>query len=157
MGDHDSAPKTAALATRPPGLRDRGVLWLLLVVLALQALSWSLLEGYQLADSVEYMERARAFIRTEEVIDSRQIRSFGFSTVLLPIFGAAELFGIRDYRSVVWIVRCLQMAIGLALIGKRGVHWSYLPRSAETLGTTPAVPSRSIFAPRFPGALSEIC
>jgi hypothetical protein len=116
MGDHQPAPKTDASEARPPGLRDHGVLALLLLVIALQGISWGLLEGYQLADSVEYMERARAFIRTEEVIDSRQIRSFGFSTLLLPIFGAAELFGVRDYRAVVWIVRCLQMAIGLALV-----------------------------------------
>ncbi|MEE8466979.1 MAG: glycosyltransferase family 39 protein, partial [Planctomycetota bacterium] len=122
MGDHQPALQTAASAAsaastaRPRGLRDRRVLALLVLVVALQGLSWGLLEGYQLADSVEYMERARAFIRTEEVIDSRQIRSFGFSALLLPIFGAAELFGIRDYRCVVWIVRCLQMALGLWLV-----------------------------------------
>jgi len=89
---------------------------LVALTLALQAYSWWLLEGYQLADAVEYMERARAFMRSTEVIDSRTIRSFGFSAVLLPIFGVADLLHLADARPVVFAVRLLQMALGVGLV-----------------------------------------
>lgn len=100
-------------AARPAG-RVLGLL--VLLTLALQGISWSSLEGYQLADSVEYMERARAFVRSEEVIDSRQIRSFGFSALLVPFFAISEVIGIEDFRAVVWLVRMLQMLLGVGLV-----------------------------------------
>ena len=72
--------------------RDRLGLVLLLVLLgtaALQFFAWSRLEGYQLADSVEYMDRAWAVARGE-ALDPSTIRSFAFSALLLPIFAVAE-------------------------------------------------------------------
>lgn len=99
-----------------PRLADPSVRVLLALVVVLQAISWWILEGYQLADSVEYMERAQALVRSEQVIDSRQVRSFGFSGLLVPFFFLADLVGIEDFRPVVWVLRCFQMALGLGLV-----------------------------------------
>lgn len=98
------------------GLRDSSVLALLALIFGLQLFGWSQLEGYQLADSVEYMERAQALVRGEEVIDSQAIRSFGFVSVLAPIFWLADLFGVEDFKFVVGLVRLVQMFIGLGLV-----------------------------------------
>jgi len=99
----------------PPRLRDRDLQAVLLVVLGLQVLSWSTLDGYQLADSVEYMEHAQAFVRGQEVIDSHAIRAFGFSALLTPVFAAADLLGVEDFRPVVHVLRALQVLLGLLL------------------------------------------
>jgi len=99
-----------------PGLRDRSVRLLLLLVAALQGYSWWLLEGYQLADSVEYMERALSFVRGEEMIDSHAIRSFGFSSLLVPFFALWDLLGIQDMRPLVDVLRLFQVGLGLALV-----------------------------------------
>ena len=99
---------------RGPG--DVAVLALLVLVFGLQLLEWSQLEGYQLADSVEYMERAQALVRGEEVIDSTAIRSFGFVSVLAPIFWLADFLGVEDFKPVVGLVRVLQMTLGLGLV-----------------------------------------
>ncbi|MDP6368814.1 MAG: hypothetical protein QF615_04330, partial [Planctomycetota bacterium] len=89
------APFTCPDGTPLPSLRDRGLLALLLVVAVLAGFSWQILEGYQLADSVEYMERAQAFVAGDEVVDSEAIRSFGFIALLTPFFGLAELIGLE--------------------------------------------------------------
>ena len=64
----------------------RALRWVLLLVLSLQLFSWSSLEGYQLADSVEYMERARNLAIGQEVRVEGAVRSFGFSLLLTPVF-----------------------------------------------------------------------
>lgn len=102
--------------TAVPGLGDTWVRLVALLGLVLLGLSWWILDGYQLADSVEYMERAHALVRGVDVIDARTIRSFGFSALLVPFFGIAELLGVDSFISVVWIVRVLQIGIGLALV-----------------------------------------
>ena len=96
--------------------RDPLLLGLVVVTLALQGVSWGNLQGYQLADSVEYMERAQAWVRSEEVVDARIIRSFGFSALFVPLFAAAELFDVRDLLPVLWFARLLTIAIGLGLV-----------------------------------------
>ncbi|MCP3918406.1 MAG: hypothetical protein GY711_22915 [bacterium] len=101
---------------KPPGLADPVLRALLVLVIALQAFAWSRIDGYQLADSVEYMERAQAFVRGEIVIDSQTIRSFGFSSLLAPFFWAAERMGIEDLRGIVWVSRVVQMLMGLLLV-----------------------------------------
>ena len=110
------APFTCPDGTPLPSLRDRGLLALLLVVAVLAGFSWQILEGYQLADSVEYMERAQAFVAGDEVVDSEAIRSFGFIALLTPFFGLAELIGLEDLRPLVWCVRGLQILLGMALV-----------------------------------------
>jgi len=89
---------------------------LVFVTLALQFNTWNELEGYQLADSVEYMERAQAVVRNQSVIDSQQIRSFGFSALLAPLFLVADLLGIEDFKPVIATMRLLQVALGLLLL-----------------------------------------
>lgn len=117
-----------------PRLRERGTLFLLLFTVLLQAFSWHQLEGYQLADSVEYMERAQAFVSGEELQSEGAVRSLGFSSLLVPFFAVAELLGLEDVRAIVHLVRVFQMALGLALvfvcmrlgarIGGRAVGWT---------------------------------
>lgn len=112
-----SAPDPPAATGEPRlGPRDRWLGWVLLLTALLQVRTWYGLEGYQLADSVEYMERAHAFVSGQEMVDPRVIRSFGFSALLTPFFGAAELVGVKDHTPVVWAVRVFQMLIGLALV-----------------------------------------
>ncbi|MDA1264869.1 MAG: glycosyltransferase family 39 protein [Planctomycetota bacterium] len=97
-------------------LMDPVLRLILLLAFGLQLWTWYGLEGYQLADSVEYMERAHAFVRSEEVIDSSQIRSFGFSALLVPFFAVFHWLGIEDHTSLVWFVRLIQMTLGLGLV-----------------------------------------
>lgn len=106
----------ASPETRPPRLRDPAVVLLLLLVFALQLGSWNATEGYQIADSVEFMERARNFVRTESMVDSTAIRPFGFSTVLVPFFFVADRIGLTDQRQVVWAITVLQMLLGLGVV-----------------------------------------
>lgn len=103
-------------ASQRVSLRDPVLRAILLLTVILQGFTWYGLEGYQLADSVEYMERAFAFVRAEDVVDSRVIRSFGFSALLTPFFAAARLLGLEDYTALVWLVRALQMVLGLSLV-----------------------------------------
>ncbi len=109
-------PLTCPDGSSLPSCKDRGLLALLLTVAVLAGFSWHILEGYQLADSVEYMERAQAFVRGDEVVDSEAIRSFGFIALLTPFFGLAELVGLEDLRPLVWCVRALQIILGMALV-----------------------------------------
>ena len=99
-----------------PTPRERGPLLILLLAILLQAFSWYQLEGYQLADSVEYMERAQAFASGEELQASGAVRSLGFSSLLVPFFAAADVLGLQDLRPVVHLVRCFQMLLGLGLV-----------------------------------------
>ena len=94
----------------------RALRWVLFVVLCLQLLSWSALEGYQLADSVEYMERARNLAIGQEVRVEGAVRSFGFSLLLTPVFWVASWFGAESWPGLVWIVRLVQMGLGLCLV-----------------------------------------
>ncbi len=99
-----------------PRLRDRDVLAVLGFASLLLAVSWSQLEGYQLADSVEYMERAQAIVRGSEVIDSSAVRSFGYTGILLPIFALTEWLGLDDLRVLPYAARLVQMLVSLALV-----------------------------------------
>ena len=101
----------------PPRLSDSAVRTLLLLVLALQLWAWHGTEGYQLADSVEFMERARNFVLGREMLDSTAIRPFGFSTLLVPFFYVTEgLLGFTAGREIVWAITILQMALGLGVV-----------------------------------------
>ena len=110
---------TASLAppsSHEPVASPKGTLLVLGLTLVLLLTSWAGLSGYQLADSVEYMERAQALVRGQEVIDSTSIRSFGFVSLLAPIFLVADWLGVQDFQFVVGLVRVLQMLIGLELV-----------------------------------------
>ncbi|MBK7641484.1 MAG: hypothetical protein IPJ19_00300 [Planctomycetes bacterium] len=99
-----------------PGLRDKGVWILLAFVLLLELVAWHYAEGYPIADSVEFMERARGFVRGERILDSGQIRPFGFSLVLAPVFLLADWIGVLDPRPVLWAISLVQVACGLLLV-----------------------------------------
>lgn len=104
------------LPANDSGSTPRGRRIVLGLTLLLLLTSWAGLAGYQLADSVEYMERAQALVRGQEVIDSTSIRSFGFVSLLAPIFLVADWIGIQDFRVVVGLVRVLQILLGLELV-----------------------------------------
>jgi hypothetical protein len=102
--------------SRRPSWRDPRVLALLGFVLLLQLWSWRATEGYQIADSVEFMERARSFERGQAMVDSVAIRPFGFSSALVPFFALADWIGLPDQRAVAWSICLFQMALGLGLV-----------------------------------------
>jgi hypothetical protein len=106
----------SAPPTWSPSLREPAVLLLLALVLILELASWRATEGYQLADSVEFMERARSLERGQAMIDSVAIRPFGFSSLLVPFFALADWIGLPDQRAVAWAIVLLQMALGLGLV-----------------------------------------
>lgn len=116
-----------------PRLFDRRVRWMLAFALALQLFAWWRVDGYQLADSVEFMERARTFVRGEEMVDTSAIRPFGFSFALAPFFVVADWFGLDDQRPVVWAIVLLQMAFGLLLT------WRCMRLGAQLAGASGAL------------------
>lgn len=78
--------------------------------------SVSRIDGYQLADSVEYVERAMVFAEGRELVDSQSIRSFGFSGLFLPIIAVGRWIGVDDWRWLLPAVRGLQMAFAFGLV-----------------------------------------
>ena len=96
--------------------RDPLVLLVLAITLALELGAWRATEGYRLADSVEFMERARALERGEAMIDSVAIRPIGFSTLLVPFFGFARWIGLPEGRAVAWAISLFQVGLGLGLV-----------------------------------------
>ncbi len=99
-----------------PSWRDGWVRALVLFTLALQLFAWSRIEGYQIADSVEYMEIARSFVHGEERVDAGAMRPFGFSGVLVPFFAVADWMQLRDPRAVVWSITVMEIALGCLLV-----------------------------------------
>jgi len=99
-----------------PSWRDGWVRALVLFTLAAQLFAWSRIEGYQIADSVEYMEIARSFVRGEERVDTGAMRPFGFSGVLVPFFAIADWMQLRDPRAVVWSITVMEIALGCLLV-----------------------------------------
>ena len=69
-----------------PSLADPVLLGVLALTFLLQLTAWHALDGYQIADSVEYLERARSLVRGEAMVDSVSIRPIGFSALLIPFF-----------------------------------------------------------------------
>lgn len=111
-------PPPAAVPEERPfvGLADPALLAVLALTLVLQFVAWSALDGYQIADSVEYLERAHSLVRGEAMIDSVSIRPIGFSALLIPFFAVADALGLPDGRPIVWATYLLQIALGLALV-----------------------------------------
>jgi hypothetical protein len=87
----------------------------IVLALLLELLAWHATEGYQLADSVEFMERAQALAHGRAMVDSVAIRPFGFSTLLVPFFALASWIGLPEGRAVVWAISLLQIGLGLGL------------------------------------------
>ncbi|MBL8861819.1 MAG: glycosyltransferase family 39 protein [Planctomycetes bacterium] len=96
--------------------RDPWVRALVALTLALQFFAWSRIEGYQIADSVEFMEIATSLVRGEERVDADVIRPIGFAFVLTPVFALADWLGLRDGRGIVWCVTLLEILLGAVLV-----------------------------------------
>ncbi|HVS09291.1 MAG TPA: glycosyltransferase family 39 protein, partial [Planctomycetota bacterium] len=121
-----TAPSTIAPPPRPrppaPRIRERelprpferATLSILALATLLLAWSWSRVEGYQIADSVEYLERAHSIVLGVPMIDSQAIRSFGFSGLFIPLFALARIFG--RYGPMPQAANVLQIALVLALL-----------------------------------------
>lgn len=99
-----------------PGAREPAVLAILLLALGLLLFEGSRLAGYELADVVEYMERAQSFARGEAQDPAGGVRSFGFSVLLSPFFWVHDRLGLEDMRPLVACVRGLQIVFGLGLV-----------------------------------------
>lgn len=103
-------------SSKPQAARGPWLWFLILGTLLMQGLSWEILEGYQTADSIEYVENAQALVRGHEVIDSIAIRSAFFPLLLTPPLWLADRFGLDDLRPLFWILRLLQIAIGVWVV-----------------------------------------
>src|SRR5687768_3293784 len=96
--------------------RDRSMAWVFLLAVVLLLYSWSLQRGYPVADVVEFMERAQAWVAGETQTDARTVRSFAFSTLFVPPFLLARALGLEDLRVVMVVARLLEMALTLGLV-----------------------------------------
>ena len=114
--DGPAGPLAPAAGESLPRLFQWRTLLLLLFAAVLQSFAWSQLRGYQLADSVEFMDRAYAVARGDTLDSTGAVRGFGFSSFLLPFFALAEWFEVENMRRVVHVVRLLQMTFGLGLV-----------------------------------------
>lgn len=110
------APSSTSPETQVPTWRDPWVRALVVLAIALQAFAWSSMEGYQIADAVEFMERAQAFARGERVLDSAAIRPFGFPFALAPFFVLADWLSIEDQRAIPWCIALLQCGLAIVLL-----------------------------------------
>ncbi len=99
-----------------PRLSDGRSRWLLLLVAALQLYAWSGLDGYQVGDSVEYMERANSFAIGDDMRFTEVRRSFGFSALLAPFFWLTHVLGVHDLSWAVLASRLVQLFLGLGLV-----------------------------------------
>ena len=104
------------LVRSPSGYLGTAVRILVVSILLLQVLAWSWQRGYPVADAVEFMDRAADWVQGEALRDGRSVRSFAFSALFVPLFGAARAFGLEDTRVLLPIARLMQMGIGLALV-----------------------------------------
>jgi hypothetical protein len=112
------------------GWRDPWLRACVLLALALQAWTLSRVEGYQLADSVEYMDRAEQFVRGES-LHASTVRSFAFSALLAPVFALLRLFAVDEPRIAVGLVRALVVLLGtLALVTSARIAARALGRAA---------------------------
>lgn len=110
------AEELKPIETGPPiAWTDRKLLLILAGALVMQLVTLSRVDGYQLADSVEYMDRANMVVNGE-AFDPRTPRPFTFSALLSPFFLVAKLFAFERFDSVVALVRGLQILVGLGTI-----------------------------------------
>lgn len=99
-----------------PRWREPVVLALLGLTFLLQALSWMHSGGYQLADSVEFMDRASSVVQGQPLDTTHAVRSFGFSTLLMPFFAVSDWIGLAQDRWAVHGVRLFQMLLGIGVV-----------------------------------------
>lgn len=120
---HARALEPARVATpdefrdeRRLSLRDGSVRLLIGLYALLQVFAWSSLQGYQLADSVEYMDRALMAASGQGLDGTASVRSFAFSLLFYPMFRIAHELGVEDLRPLVYCGRAAQMLLTMALV-----------------------------------------
>lgn len=80
--------------------------------------SWCLVEGTPTADTVEYLERAQALVRGEQMIDAHAIRAIGVSLLHAPVLWVADLLGVGHGPWVLaWAGLVHLMMAGLMVVG----------------------------------------
>jgi len=95
----------------------RGRLLVLVFALLLELFVWASLEGYNLADTVEYVDLARSiFTRGELSPGLKSVRPPLFPLLLTPLFHLWKWLGLEDLRSLMTALRVLQVGLGLALV-----------------------------------------
>ena len=108
----DSAPELA----RDRIGRGQGVS-LVVVALLLQLFAWSSLDGYPIADVIEYVDLAEQLVE-EGGLDPtpRRFRSPLYPLLLAPIFLLRDAFDLGDSRWVMPLARAVQLAFGCAFV-----------------------------------------
>ena len=104
------AGEARAEAWRPLG--DRSLLAILALAVVLLSTTLGRIEGYLLADSVEYMDRAQEVARGGS-LDPATVRSFAFSALMVPIFWVSELIGLEPSTAAA-AIRLMILGLGLA-------------------------------------------
>ncbi|MDP6538696.1 MAG: hypothetical protein QF410_04030 [Planctomycetota bacterium] len=118
-GDAHDAPRPAGVGAdgEPiPRAADPEVAAVLALAVALLLFSWSRLSGYQLADSVEYMDRAHSLVEGIVQDPAGSSRSFAFSALLTPFFAVADFLQLADRGPVVIAVRLMQILLATVLV-----------------------------------------
>jgi 4-amino-4-deoxy-L-arabinose transferase-like glycosyltransferase len=101
----------------PPRLRDRDVQLVAALAVALVLAAWWWSRGYNLADSIEYLQIAERLAAGERLADGpRSVRPPAFALLLAPLFLGARAIGVEDLRAVVPIARVLSVLLAVALV-----------------------------------------
>lgn len=101
---------------RLPKASDPTMVGTLALAVVLMAWTWSQLDGYQLADSVEYIHRARERVVDGVLDPGRAVRSFAFSLPFVPLFWVSEALGVDEPGCILPVARLMQMALALLTI-----------------------------------------
>ncbi len=101
----------------PPGLRDRGVRLLLLAALLCEVAAWIALEGYNLADTVEYLALADQLADGHRLAGTlHSMRAPLYPLLLAPLALLGRALDLADPRWVVTAARAAHAACGLAFV-----------------------------------------
>ncbi len=111
-----AAAELAASTWAEKPLGARAVLLLAATCVAAQLATRSQIQGYELADAVEYVERARHIADGRLALPSGSVRSVFFSLFFVPLFAIAEWLNLSDLRLVMHAAEALAMAFGVALV-----------------------------------------
>lgn len=116
---HHGSP-IAAPPQAPSGARgawkDPCFLALLSMMALLGAWSWLRVEGALFADVVEYLERARALVAGEELLDAQKVRAAGITALHAPVLWLAGVAGVAEGPWVLVYAAVVHLLISAALL-----------------------------------------
>lgn len=116
---HHGSPTSAPQRTAPVSLgawSDPGFVVLVLVAIALGAWTSLRVEGALFADVVEYLERARALVAGDELIDAQKVRAAGVTALHAPALWIAALTGAPEGPWILTYAAVVHVAISVALL-----------------------------------------